>query len=65
MPALSPGEIDAETHIIPGDPNRPPGSYTVQVSIEGADDRRLQRVAEDGRWLADELRLSSVRLLAP
>ncbi len=65
MPALSPGEIDAETHIIPGDPNRPPGSYTVQVSIEDADDRRLQRVAEDGRWLADELRLSSVRLLAP
>ena len=65
MPALSPGEIDAETHIIPGDPNRPPGSYTVQVALEGADDRRLQLVAEDGRWLADELRLSSVRLIAP
>ena len=65
LPTLSPGEVDAETHIIPGDPNRPPGSYTVQVALEGADDRRLQLVAEDGRWLADELRLSAVRVVAP
>jgi hypothetical protein len=65
LPNLSPGEVDAETHIIPGDANRPPGSYTVQVALEGADDRRLQLVAEDGRWLADELRLSSVRVIAP
>ena len=65
LPSLSPGEVDAETHIIPGDPNRPPGSYTVQVALEGADDRRLQLVAEDGRWLADELRLSAVRVVAP
>jgi hypothetical protein len=35
------------------------------VAIEGADDRRLQLVAEDGRWLADELRLSSVSVTAP
>ena len=55
----------ADVHVIPGDPNRPPGSYTVQVALEGADDRRLQLVAEDGRWLADELRLSSVRVTAP
>ena len=54
-----------DVHIIPGDANRPPGSYTIQVALEGADDRRLQLVAEDGRWLADELRLSSVRVIAP
>jgi hypothetical protein len=65
LPALVPGKIDAETHIIPGDPNRPPGSYTVQVALEGADDRRLQLVAEDGRWLDDKLLLSSIQLIAP
>jgi hypothetical protein len=65
LPALVPGKIDAETHIIPGDPNRPPGSYTVQVAVEGAGDRRLQLVADDGRWLDDKLLLSSVRLIAP
>jgi len=61
--ADSAGVVDV--HVIPGDPNRPPGSYTVQVALEGADDRRLQLVAEDGRWLADELRLSAVRVVAP
>ena len=54
--------IVADVHVIPGDPNRPPGNYTVQVSIEGADDRRLQLVGEDGRWLDDRLLLSAVRV---
>ena len=62
LPALSPGEVVADVHVIPPDPARPAGSYTVQVSLEGADDRRLQLVAEDGRWLDDKLLLSAVRL---
>jgi hypothetical protein len=57
--------VTVDVHVIPADANRPPGRYTVQVAIEGADDRRLQLVAEDGRWLADELRLSSVSVTAP
>jgi hypothetical protein len=57
--------VVADVHVIPGDPNRPPGSYTVQVAVEGAGDRRLQLVADDGRWLDDKLLLSSVRLIAP
>lgn len=62
--APMPGEtITADAHTIPPDPNRPPGSYTVQVSLEDpAAERRLQWVAEDGRWLDDVLRLSAVRL---
>ena len=52
----------ADVHIIPGDPHRPPGNYTVQISLEGADDRRLQLVGGDGRWLDDKLRLSAVRV---
>jgi len=62
LPVLPPGETVAAVHVIPGDPNRPPGNYTVQVSIEGADDRRLQLVGEDGRWLDDRLLLSAVRV---
>lgn len=58
------GTITAEIHTIPPDPNRRPGSYTVQVSLEDpAAERRLQWVAEDGRWLDDVLRLSAVRLV--
>ena len=61
MPGRS---ITAEEYTIPPDPNRPPGSYTVQVSLEDtAAGRRLQWVADDGRWLADKLRLSAVRLV--
>ena len=56
------GETVADVHVIPGDPARTPGNYTVQVSIEGADDRRLQLVGEDGRWLDDRLLLSAVRV---
>jgi hypothetical protein len=60
MPA---GEITPAGYTIPPDPNRPPGAYTVQLSLEDpATDRRLQLVAPDGRWLADELRLSAVRI---
>ncbi len=62
LPALPPGQVVADVHVIPPDAARPPGSYTVQVSLEGADDRRLQLVAEDGRWLDDKLLLSAVRL---
>ncbi|HOU41788.1 MAG TPA: DUF2142 domain-containing protein, partial [Promineifilum sp.] len=62
LPVLPPGETVADVHVIPGDPARTPGNYTVQVSIEGADDRRLQLVGEDGRWLDDRLLLSAVRV---
>ena len=60
--AAADSAIVADVHVIPGDSNRPPGNYTVQVSIEGADDRRLQLVGEDGRWLDDRLLLSAVRV---
>jgi len=60
--ATADSAVVADVHVIPGDPNRPPGNYTVQVSIEGADDRRLQLVGEDGRWLDDRLLLSAVRV---
>jgi hypothetical protein len=61
LPTLPPGEVVADTHLIPPDPARPPGSYTVQVAIEGPEDRRLQLVGEDGRWIDDKLRLAAVR----
>ena len=61
LPALPADEIVADTHTILPDPNRPPGSYTVQVALEGPDDRRLQLVGEDGRWLDDRVLLSRVR----
>ncbi len=60
--AAAESAVVADVHVIPGDPNRPPGNYTVQVSVEGADDRRLQLVGEDGRWLDDRLLLSAVRV---
>ena len=60
---MPPGGVVAETYTIPPDPNRPPGSYRVQVSLEErATERRLQLVAEDGRWLDDKLILSAVRV---
>jgi len=59
---MPPGGV-AEEYTIPPDPNRPPGSYRVQVSLEErATERRLQLVAEDGRWLDDKLILSAVRV---
>lgn len=61
LPALPPGEVVADAHVIPPDAARPPGSYTVQVALEGPDDTRLQLVGEDGRWLDDRLLLSRVR----
>jgi len=63
LPALPPSQVVADVHVIPPDANRPPGNYTVQVSLENADERRLNLVADDGRWLADELRLSAVRVV--
>jgi hypothetical protein len=63
LPALIQDAPVADVHVIPPDPARPPGSYTVQVSLEDpAAERRLQLVAEDGRWIDDKLRLSAVRL---
>jgi hypothetical protein len=63
LPALTRDGPTADTHIIPADPARPPGSYTVQVSLEDpAAERRLQLVTDDGRWIDDKLRLSAVRL---
>ncbi len=64
LPALARDEATADVHLIPGDPARPPGAYTVEVSLEDPTRRqRLQWVAEDGRWLDDKLRLSAVQIL--
>ena len=63
MADMAPGGVVAESYTIPPDPNRPPGSYRVQVSLEErATERRLQLVGEDGRWLDDKLILSAVRV---
>jgi hypothetical protein len=60
---MPPGGVVAATYTIPPDPNRPPGSYRVQVSLEErATERRLQLVAEDGRWVDDKLILSAVQV---
>ena len=60
LPAVS-DEVTRDVHVIPPDPDRPRGSYAVQVALEGPDDRRLQLVGEDGRWLDDRVLLSRVR----
>jgi hypothetical protein len=63
LPELARDGATADVHVIPGDPARPPGSYTVQVSLEDPiSEQRLQLVAEDGRWIDDKLRLSAVRI---
>ena len=63
LPPLPLGQVVAQSHTVPPDPARPPGSYTVQIALlDSALDRRLQLVADDGRWLADKLLLSPVVL---
>ena len=62
---LTPGGVTASTYTIPADPARPPGVYTVQVALEDSDaERRIQWVADDGRWLDDKITLSPVVLKA-
>ncbi|HEY1407645.1 MAG TPA: hypothetical protein VF434_01820, partial [Promineifilum sp.] len=59
---MAANKVTLEGHTIPADPDRPAGYYTVQVSLEDPEaERRLQLVADDGRWLDDKLLLSAVR----
>jgi hypothetical protein len=63
LPELARDGATTDVHVIPGDLSRPPGSYTVQVSlVDPLSEQRLQLVAEDGRWIDDKLRLSAVRI---
>ncbi len=57
----SPGDVTIASYAIPADLARPPGVFTVQIALEDPEtDRRVQWVAEDGRWLDDKITLSPV-----
>ena len=63
LPVLPPGEVVTQRHSLGPDPARPPGAYTVEIAlIDPTIERRLQLVGDDGRWLADALRLAAVVL---
>ena len=57
------GQIVADTHILPLDPNLPPGSYSIHVALIDAVTKAPQNiVAEDGHYIDDRLLLSDIRV---
>ncbi|WP_420641747.1 ArnT family glycosyltransferase [Candidatus Leptofilum sp.] len=55
------GKVVVDTHVLPIDPNLPPGSYGIHVTLIDAMTKAPQNIiAEDGHYIDDRLLLSDI-----
>ena len=60
------GDVFADRHLVPLDHELPPASYTMEVALlDGASQKRLNIVADDGHWIDDRLKLARIRVRRP